>query len=257
MQPGALVVASFGQLLKDELLQLAPWGSFNVHGSLLPRHRGASPVAAAILAGDEETGVTVQKMVKRLDAGAIGAIERTEIRPRETAGELSDRLAHLGAGLLVSFLDRLEQGDVEFVQQDEENATYCGKLSKDSGQIDWRDSAATIERFVRAMTPWPGARAKVVAAHSAGGGDATIPMKVLESIVKEDSAPGGPPGTILKLPSEPRGSMPESLDVTTGRGVLRIVRLHPEGGKPQSAAEFLRGRRLVAGSAMRSLPADA
>ncbi|MFN0206253.1 MAG: methionyl-tRNA formyltransferase [Planctomycetota bacterium] len=257
LRPDVLVVASFGQLLKEELLTLAPNGALNVHASLLPKYRGASPVARAILEGDAETGVAIQRMVKKLDAGAVGATLKITIREKETAGELTQRLAEAGATLLVNFLTELEAGRAVFVPQDETKATICKKLTKEDGEIDWRRGAKTIERFVRAMSPWPGAHSTIIAA-SAGSAPppAGVRVRILETEVKDNSSPPTEAGRILGLPQDPRGKAPQALDVTTSQGILTILRIQPEGGKALSAAEFLRGKRLVDGSRMQTAASD-
>lgn len=254
LRPDILVVASFGQLLKEELLTLAPLGALNVHASLLPKYRGASPVAKAILEGDLETGVAIQKMVRKLDAGPVGASLKITIGEKETAGELTERLAAAGAEFLVKFLSELEAGRAVFVPQDESKVTVCKKLTKEDGEIDWRMEAKEMERFVRAMTPWPGAHTSLFAAASdpAAPRPAGVRVRILETAIKENSPTSMAPGRILNLPQDPRGKAPVSLDVATHQGILTILRIQPEGGKALSAAEFLRGKRLVDGSAMRT-----
>jgi methionyl-tRNA formyltransferase len=253
--PDALVVASFGQLLRDPLLAAARHGALNVHASILPRHRGAAPIAYALLLGDAETGVTIQRMVRKLDAGPICGIARTPIAPRETAGELTARLAHMGGILLVEALGEIEAGRARFTPQDESLVTLAPKLKKDDGRIDWLRSAREIELRVRAMTPWPGATATLVRSRilqpSKGGepnaGEA-IGIRILESHAKESVAPPEAPGSILGLPAEQGGTPPPSLGVATSDGVLVIERLQAEGAKPMDAQAFLRGQRLNAGA---------
>ncbi len=250
-----LLVASFGQLLGTRLLELLPQGALNVHASLLPRHRGASPVAAAIAAGDAETGISIQRMVKRLDAGPVCDEERIPIEPSETAGELTARLAERAARRLPEVLDRLDAGLARFEPQDESLATYAPRLTKESGRLDWTRSAEELARFVRAMTPWPGAWTLL----SSGGGredPAGRPparVRILEAtaIAKEGGAPGAPAGTIA-APHHPSAGGSEAstgtLSVATGAGWLAVHRIQPEGSRPMGAAEFLRGRRLSTAS---------
>jgi len=152
-KPDALLVASYGEILRQDLLSLCRHGALNVHASLLPRHRGASPIQAAILAGDAETGVSVQRMVLRLDAGDVLLEERTPIGPEETAGELSARLAQLGGAAAVRALDLVESGAARFVPQDESRASVARKIHKQQGRIDWGRAAVDIERLVRALNP--------------------------------------------------------------------------------------------------------
>ncbi|MBI3819274.1 MAG: methionyl-tRNA formyltransferase [Planctomycetes bacterium] len=242
----ALVVASFGQLLKDELLNSTPRGALNVHASLLPRFRGASPVAFAILEGDAETGVSIQRMVRKLDAGPVAASAKTTISNRETAGELTDRLANIGGALLIQVLDQMEKGTARFEPQDESKVTIAKKLKKEDGRIDWNQPSIQIARRIRAMTPWPGAQTMLIASESAG--DEGISLRILDAEVKEIVGGHAKPGTISALPSDPHGKQPDFLDVATLNGVLTIHRLQPEGGRALNAAEFLRGRRWIAGA---------
>jgi len=253
LAPDALLVASYGEILREDVLGIARHGALNVHGSLLPRWRGAAPVQAAILAGDAETGVCVQRMVLALDEGDVleGVTRRTPIGPRETAGELFDRLAELGGEAAVAALDALEGGTARFVPQDASQASYARKIAKEHGRIDWTRSAEELERFVRAMTPWPGART------SASGGRELVVLDVAvveaapEPLVHrlgrdvlgipdgrpaEPSFAAGEPGRALELGG--------ALFVVTGRGLLELRALKPAGKAAMSAAEWLRGARL-------------
>jgi methionyl-tRNA formyltransferase len=239
LEPDALVVASYGVILKNELLDLAPKGAFNVHASLLPRWRGASPIQAAIRAGDAVTGVTVQRIVPKLDEGDILLAREHAIDPRETSGTLLAALAELGGETLVEALDLLESGRAELVPQDGSRATYASKLRKEHGAVPWSLPASEIERHVRAMQPWPGARAS-----TPQGREVTL----LEARVVESSAgPGSPgPGTVLEAG--------ERFVVACGANALEIVSLVPAGKSPMSGAEFLRGARITAGERL-SAPA--
>ena len=156
--PEVLMVASYGEILRRDVLELCPHGALNVHGSLLPRWRGASPIQRAIAAGDAETGVSIQRMVLALDAGDVLLEKRTAIGPAETAADLFERLSQLGADAAEEALDLLAGGDAVFIPQDESLVTLAPKLTKDDGRIDFTLPAATIARHVRAMTTWPGAR---------------------------------------------------------------------------------------------------
>ena len=158
LAPDVLLVASYGEILRRDVLDLAPKGALNVHASLLPRHRGASPIQAAILAGDPETGVSVQRMVLALDEGDVLHEVSTPIGAHENAGELLERLSGLGGEAAVQSLDLLERGRAEFRPQDPARATYARRIKKEEGRIDWSKSAIELDRHVRAMTPWPGAR---------------------------------------------------------------------------------------------------
>lgn len=255
-RPDVFVVASFGQILREPLLSFARWGALNVHASLLPRWRGASPVAAAILAGDRETGVSIQRIVPRLDAGPICGERRTAIGPEETAGELTQRLAILGGNLLLEVLDSLEQGKAHFETQDETLVTTAPKLTKGSGQIDWSRPTIEIERRVRAMNPWPGATTRLFPTE----GDPRrktlakegVAIRILRVRRVETLAPGSPPGILLGLPTDPSEPPPTSLGVATGDGALTVLELQPESGNVMAGADFLRGKRLTLGARFQS-----
>ena len=228
--PDVLLVASYGEILGRDLLELAPHGALNVHASLLPRHRGASPIQAAILAGDLETSVSVQRMVLALDEGDVLLEERTPIGERENAGELLERLSVLGGEAAVRALDLLASGKASFTPQDPSRASYARRTRKEQGRIDWTKSAAELVRHVRAMTPWPGARAL------APGGKEIVLLEVKRAEVQE-KVPRSGPGTILETGS--------GLLVATGEGALAVLAVKPAGGVRMEAAAWLRGARLA------------
>jgi methionyl-tRNA formyltransferase len=230
LAPDVLLVASYGEILGRDLLELARDGALNVHASLLPRHRGASPIQAAILAGDRETGVSVQRMVLALDEGDVLLEERATIGERENAGELLERLAVLGGEAAVRALDLLESGKARFTAQDKALASYAHRTRKEQGRIDWAQSATFIERHVRAMTPWPGAR--------------TVAPTGKEIVLLEVKA--------SQLPETPRHQDPGSileterrLLVATGEGSLEVLAVKPSGGVRMEASAWLRGARLA------------
>ncbi len=156
-QPDIIVVAAFGQILRPHVLELPPHGCLNIHASLLPRWRGASPIQHAILAGDAETGVCLMQMDVGLDTGPVYACMPTPISPTETAASLHDRLAELGANLLDVHLDNIVTGNLTATPQDNEQSTYAPMISKEDGRLDWQQTSSEIDRRIRAMTPWPGA----------------------------------------------------------------------------------------------------
>jgi len=229
-KPEAIVVAAFGQILPQDVLDLPPHGCLNVHVSLLPRWRGAAPVAAAILAGDEVTGVTIMQMDAGLDTGPVLARREEPIQPDDTCATLKERLARLGAELLVETLPAYLAGNLLPRLQPEEGATYAGQLRKEDGLLDWSRPAVELDRRVRAFTPWPGAfttwgerRLKVLRAAPlpAWQGDAS-------------------PGTVVILA--------DGVAVATGDRALRLEEVQLAGKRPMDIAAFLRGQRDFAGS---------
>lgn len=231
LAPDVLLVASYGEILRQDVLDVAPRGAFNVHASLLPRHRGASPIQAAILAGDAETGVSVQRMVLALDEGDVVHEERTPIGPRENAGDLLNRLADLGAVAALRALDAVEDGTAKLRPQDPAHATYAKRIRKEEGTIDWSLDADAIDRHVRARTPWPGARTT-----SPGG----LELTVLDVQPLPDRAHSAAPGTLLEAR--------DALVVACGRGALDIRALKPAGKGRMEALAWSRGARLEVGA---------
>lgn len=229
LAPDALLVASYGEILRQDVLDLAPRGAFNVHASLLPRHRGASPIQAAILAGDDETGVAVQRMVLALDEGDVVHAERTRIGTFENAGELLARLADLGAVAALRALDALEDGTSTETPQDPARATYAKRIKKEEGAIDWTLDAAAIDRHVRARTPWPGARTTMN----------DVEITVLEAR-PVDGATNAAPGTLVEART--------AIVVACGRGALELRAVKPAGKGRMEAAAWSRGARVEVGA---------
>ncbi len=230
LEPEIALVASYGELIDRELLALPERGWINVHGSLLPRWRGASPVQAAILAGDPVTGVSIQRVVRRLDAGDVGHAIETEIGPRETGGELAERLSHLGARAALEALDQIAGGTLNFVPQDKTAITKCRKLTREDGVLDWSQSAAQLDRHVRAMTPRPGALTNLP------GGEA---LKVVSATTGGSLVGAGAPGELRVVEGRPA--------VATGSGTLVLESVQPAGKRVLDAAEWWRGARLEDG----------
>ena len=242
----AAVVVAYGLKIPDWLLALHPRGAINVHGSLLPAYRGAAPVNRAIVNGDAETGVTTMLLASRMDAGPILMQRRTPIGPEETAGEVTARLAELGAGLLVVTLDGLVSGIVQPREQKEALATFAPKLRKEDGLIDWKRSAREIVNLVRGVNPWPGAYT-----HIDGK-----PLKIWRAAIAArpaislgskagSSASAALPGTVLAA------SLHEGLLVACGAGeAVALLNVQTEGKKPLPAPEFLRGRALPPGTVL-------
>ncbi|HEV8631774.1 MAG TPA: methionyl-tRNA formyltransferase [Thermoanaerobaculia bacterium] len=226
LAPDLAVVAAFGQIFPPALLALPRHGCVNVHASLLPRHRGAAPVQAALLAGDEETGVTIMRMDEGLDTGPMLLQARTRLGGHETAGELLLRLAHLGAALLLEAVAGLEAGILVERPQPQVGVTHAPRLQKEQGRIDWTQPAERLYRQLRAFTPWPGATADLAGT--------SVKLLWAEPLAEQTAAA---PGTVLGL----RG---EALVVACGGGsALAIHRLQRPGRRPLAAAEFVRGER--------------
>lgn len=231
LKPDVLLVASYGEMLDQELLDLPPLGCLNVHASLLPRHRGASPVQAAILAGDAQTGVSIQRMVLKLDAGDVLLEERLDIGPRETAGELFERLANLGATCAVQALELLAEGDVSYTPQDPSQVTRCRKLKKRHGRLDFTQDIAVLDRRVRAMTPWP-------AAWTTLPGGRVLTILAGEPLDDGRAREAGAVGPELEQ---------GRLVLGCASGAFEATRVKPAGKGAMTSADFLRGTRLEPG----------
>ncbi len=238
--PQVLLVASYGEILRENVLSLAPHGALNVHASLLPRWRGASPIQAAIQAGDECTGISIQRMVRALDAGDVLLEERTPIDAAETAGELSARLAVIGGEAAVRALDQLERGEARFLPQDPARVTLARKLAKDDGRIVWSKSAEEIARLVRAMNPWPLARTRLP-----DGGEgrelAVLRARALPDEPASEHAGHEPAGAVAA------GTLLDSKRflVQTASGVLELQAVQAPGKPEMEGSAFLRGARLA------------
>lgn len=228
LAPELIVVAAYGRILPDDILAVPPKGCINVHSSLLPAYRGAAPINWAILNGDQETGVTIMHMAHDLDAGDIIAQTATPIPPDETAPELYDRLARMGAELLVKVVADLAAGTASRTPQDHSKATLAPMLSKELSPMDWNRTAGQLHNQVRGLIPWP-------AAVTTLSGNR---CKVFSTTILEENT-GAAPGTILRADKA-------GIDVACGEGtVLRIDELQPDGGKRMKAADYLRGHPIV------------
>ena len=229
------VVAAFGQLLSEEILNMPRLGCINIHASLLPAYRGAAPIQWCVIKGEEKTGVTIMQMAKGMDTGDILLQKEVVLDEKETGGSLFDRLMETGAELIVEVLPKIEAGELTPVVQKEELATYAGKITKDMGNIDFAKSAVTIERLIRGLNPWPSAfthyKGKI--------------LKIWEAdVVSECANAENPvPGTVIAMDKE-------SFTLATGEGALRIRSLQPEGKKRMSCAEFMRGYEVKVGEAL-------
>lgn len=222
------VVVAYGRILAQRVLDLPRLGCVNVHGSILPRWRGASPVQAALLAGDAETGVSIMRMEAGMDTGPVFGAFRTPVGADEDAGTLSARLAGDGAALLVATLPRIASGEAEAVPQDDVSATLCPKIRREDGRADFSRPALELVRRLRAFTPWPGLFAF-------RGGRRVKLLAAREAAARADSMPG----EVLAAGDE--------IVLSCGSGALSVTRLQAEGRKPLDAGAFTRGERVVPG----------
>ena len=232
-KPDFIVVAAFGQILPQPVLALPRLGCLNIHPSLLPRFRGASPVASAILAGDEFTGVSIMLMDEGLDSGPLLARAQIPISVQDTSGSLTAKLSWLGAGLLGEVLSHWTRGELTPQPQDEAEASYSGSISKDEGEIDWRLSATDIWRRVRAFNPWPGC-------YTRWRGKS---LKIIEAVPL-------PPESKAKAGQVVVTTSKAAFGVGTGDGVLGVLKVQLEGKQVLPAADFLRGQRDFIGAVL-------
>ncbi len=243
LAPDVIVVAAFGQILPERILNLPPYGCINVHASLLPKYRGAAPIQWAVIDGEKETGITIMYMEKGLDTGDMIKKASVAIDPKETGASLHDKLAALGGPLLLEALTELEEGRADPQPQKEEDSTYARMLSKDLGKIDWSRDAASIERLVRGLNSWP-------SAYTSLGGktlklwdtDVAGPQEAGLSAESEDSmrSAGMTPGTVAAVTKN-------AIYVVTGKGLLRINELQLQGKKRMPVSAFLRGYHVEPG----------
>jgi methionyl-tRNA formyltransferase len=237
LRPDLLVVAAYGQILSKDVLATAPQGGINVHASLLPKYRGAAPIAWAIYHGETRTGVTIIRMSVYLDAGDILAQEALDIGPEEIAGEVEARLAPLGARLAIQVIEQIAAGTTQGFKQDKTQVTKAPKLTKEHGLIDWSRSAAQVCNHIRAMQPWP---SPYTFLHHAG----QQPLRLIVARAIVQDAPGATP----QPPCQPLLGDPKRLLVWSGDGRLVEIReLQPAGKRRMTAADFLRGHPLQAG----------
>lgn len=234
LQPDLAVVAAYGRILSDTLLSIPPLGFLNVHASLLPKYRGAAPIHRAVMAGETETGVTIMRVVRALDAGPMLATATRSIGPDDSSVEIERDLAALGAPLLISVVDRLVEGTVIETPQDESAATYAPRLEKLEGQIDWTDAARVIHNKVRGLQPWPHA-------FTYFKGERIIVLRSEIAEPPNNEAWGARPGRTIEAAGD-------SLTVATGEGIVRLLSLQMESGRPLTAREFIAGQRVSPGS---------
>jgi len=226
LKPEVIVVMAYGQILPKSVLEIPRVACLNLHASLLPRHRGAAPIQAAIVAGESQTGITVIYMDEGLDTGDVLLQSKLEISPNETGGSLHDRLAAIAPAPLLEALDQLAAGTALRTPQNSALATYAPKLGREDGKIDWTESAEVIERKIRAFDPWPGAFTQLTDISGK-----VRNLKVFRASVVENQA--GDPGSVSRPNDE--------VVVATGKDALRLDEVQLEGKQRMRAAEFLRG----------------
>jgi methionyl-tRNA formyltransferase len=235
-QPDFIAVTAFGRILPPVILEMPPKGCVNVHGSLLPKYRGAGPIQWAVMNGERETGITTMLMDAGMDTGAMLLQERIPIDPEDTAGSLSEKLARVGGPLLTETIRRLKAGTLTPLQQDHSQATMAPLLTKEMGQIDWTSSATDVANRVRGLSPWPGA-------FTYAGQERWTIWKA--------RALGDPttaePGTAVAVTKE-------AIHVATGRGLLAILELQPANSRRMTVQHYLAGHRLTLGFRLHSIP---
>lgn len=239
LSPDLALVMAYGHILKDDLIATPRRGTLNLHTSLLPKYRGASPIQTAIACGEKETGVTLMRIVRRLDAGPIADVECVSIEARDTALDVEAKLAAACVPLVGRNLAKLLEGTTAFHEQDEASATFCRKLDKSDGGLDFEAPANVLAARINGLFPWPACQAEIAGQ--------PIKFGLAEATTVEASPATMRPGTVI-------GVDQGGLLIATGRGGLRVLRLQRAGGKMLPAIEFLRGCAVPAGTALASTP---
>lgn len=234
LSPDVMIVAAYGEILRPEVLSIPPHGCLNLHASLLPRHRGAAPVVATILAGDEVTGITVMLMDEGLDTGPVLAQSSLPVSPDDTTGSLMGKLAYLAADLLIDTLPAWLAAEIVPQPQDHEQATYHKRVHKEDGLVDWSLPAVEIWRRVRAYHPWPGAYTYWQDRQ----------LKILRAQPLEGWAGPGSPGEVIRTT--------QGIAVVTGQGALLLKEMQMAGKRPLGTEDFVRGRRDFVGASLGS-----
>jgi len=239
-EPDAMVIVAFGQYLKQSLVSIPRLGAMNLHASLLPKYRGAGPIHAALLNGETETGNTVMRIAKTMDAGDILGQQALPIDPLETAGELHDRLSRLGPDLVLNVLRGLEAGTVPEVQQDDSQATLAPKISRADAWVDFGAPARQVRCRVHGLTPWPGVSVQL----DTGKGE-PLEVKLRRVMDAPDAKAVGEPGTLVT----------ESGLVVCGEGAVQLLEVQPPGKRAMQWEEFQRGHAVPAGAQLKGRPA--
>ena len=231
MTPELIVVAAYGQILPGSLLSIPPMGCINVHGSLLPKYRGAAPIHWALAQGESETGVTTMLMDEGMDTGPFFLKRVVPIHPEDTAGSLQERLAVAGAALVIETIEGIKQGDLHPTPQDEREASYAPPVKKRDGWMTWSDPARTLHHRIRAVNPWPGAFTRLRGKM----------LKIFWAEVDEKAGEGQPPGCVVDAGAD-------GIRVATGKGHLILKDVQLEGKRRLPVQEFLLGYRVEAGT---------
>ena len=229
------LVMAYGHILKDDIIATPRLGTLNLHTSVLPKYRGASPIQTAIVSGEQETGVTLMRIVRKLDAGPIADVERVTIQKLDTAIEVEAKLAKACVPLVARALPKLSAGTLEFVSQDEAQATFCRKLVKTDGALDFSAPANTLAARINGLFPWPACSVEICGQL----------IKIGQAEAEIDENKTAAPGTVIKADRT-------GLYVATGAGVLKLLKLQRPGGRMLMAAEFLLGFPVITGSAIAS-----
>ena len=240
-EPDLALVLAYGHILRDDWIAVPQLGTLNLHASILPRYRGASPIQTAVACGERATGVTLMRVVRKLDAGPVADAERVLIEPLDTTVEIERKLSVACVPLVARALPRLAGGELEFKAQDETVATYCRRLNKDDGRLDFAASAAALAARINGLHPWPGCTVEI--------NSTPVKLGLADAVaeVGDLNCNTAKPGTII-------GPAAEGLLVVTGGGVLRLRRLQRPGGRMLTAPEFLRGFPVAVGTVLSSHP---
>jgi len=232
-KPDLIVVIAFGQKVGNDLINLPPKSAVNVHASLLPKYRGAAPINWAIINGETETGISIITLAQKMDAGCILGQSKTDIAPDETTGSLHDKLAQIAAPLLLETIAQIADGSVVYTEQDHSKATLAPKLNKSDGFIDFNESAASLEKKIRGLWPWPGASANYLSKKTGKSIRVTIAAaQVVQTII---------------TPGLSAGTLDENLNVTCGKDALKIAQIKPAGSPLMDFKDFSNGRQTQPG----------
>jgi methionyl-tRNA formyltransferase len=238
LAPDVALVMAYGHVLGDEFIATARLGTLNVHASLLPLYRGASPIQSAVASGERVTGACLMRIVRQLDAGPVADRETVSVGELDTAAEVEAKLAASAVPLLARSLPKLAAGTLEFREQEAARATYCRRLSREDGALDFQAPAAVLAARVNGLSPWPGCTVELAGR--------TVKLGLADAVAAEAQRPAAP-GTVL-------GADPAGLRIATGSGILRLRRLQRPGGRMLAAAEFFRGFEIPAGAEIPSRP---